>query len=193
MMKKLLYIDACIRNDESRTKKIATPIVEALKEKYDVDTLSLNELDLVVVKEDLIKKRNNGEIAPQVMSWAEMVRDADRIVIAAPFWDMSIPAALKVFFELCSIFDVTFKSDDKTCYGNCKAEKMLFITTRGMDIATGDMLEQATPYLKALSWLWGIGPLQVVAAQNMDYVSEEEIEEKIKIAIGEGMEIVKTF
>jgi len=193
MMKKLLYIDACIRNGESRTKKIATPIVEALKEKYDVDTLSLNELDLVVVKEDLIKKRNNGEIDPQVMSWAEMVRDADRIVIAAPFWDMSIPAALKVFFELCSIFDVTFKSNDKTCYGNCKAEKMLFITTRGMDIATGDMLEQATSYLKALSWLWGIGPLQVVAAQNMDYVSEEEIEEKIQIAIGEGLEIVKTF
>ena len=183
MMKKLLYIDACIRNDESRTKKIATPIVEALKEKYDVDTLSLNELDLVVVKEDLIKKRNNGEIDPQVMSWAEMVRDAD----------MSIPAALKVFFELCSIFDVTFKSNDKICYGNCKAEKMLFITTRGMDIATGDMLEQATPYLRALSWLWGIGPLQVVAAQNMDYVSEEEIEEKIQIAIGEGLEIVKTF
>lgn len=192
-MKTLLYIDACIRNGESRTKKIATPIVEALKEKYDVDTLVLNELELDVVKEQLIKKRSSGEIEPVVMSWAEMVRDADRIVIAAPFWDMSIPAALKVFFELCSIFDVTFKSDDKTCYGNCKAEKMLFITTRGMDIPTGHKLEQATSYLKALSWLWGIGPLYVVAAKNMDYVSEAEIEEKIKAAINEGLEIVKTF
>ncbi len=192
-MKKLLYIDACIRNDLSRTKKIATPIVEALKEKYDVDTLVLNELELEVVKENLIKKRCAGEIEQVVMSWAEMVRDADRIVIAAPFWDMSIPAALKVFFELCSIFDVTFKSDDKTCYGNCRAEKMLFITTRGMDIPTGHELEQATSYLKALSWLWGIGPLVVVAAQNMDYVSEAEIEEKIKVAINEGLEIAKTF
>ena len=79
-----------------------------------------------------------------------MVRDADRIVIAAPFWDMSIPTALKVFFELCSIFNVTFSSDDKTCFGKCRAEKMLYITTRGMDIPTGDVLEQATPYLKAL-------------------------------------------
>lgn len=192
-MKKLLYIDACIRNEESRTKKIATPIVEALKEKYDVDTLVLNKLELDIVKEELIKKRTSGEIDSVVMSWAEMVRDADRIVIAAPFWDMSIPAALKVFFELCSIFDVTFKSDDKVCYGNCKAEKMLFITTRGMDIPTGHELEQATSYLKALSWLWGIGPLTVVAAQNMDYVSETEIEEKIKAAINEGLEIVKTF
>ena len=192
-MKKLLYIDACIRNGESRTKRIATPIVEALREKYDVETLVLNELPLDIVKEKLLQKRVSGEVEPEVMAWAEMVRDADRIVIAAPFWDMSFPAALKVFFELCSIFNVTFKSDDKTCFGNCRAEKMLYITTRGMDIPTGDVLEQATPYLKALSWLWGIGPLQVVAAQNMDYVSAEEIEEKIASAIAEGLEIAKEF
>ena len=103
-MKKLLYIDACIRDEMSRTKRIATPIVEALKQKYDVQTLVINDLDLSIVKKELITKRNNGDIDPQVMSWAESVRDADRIVIAAPFWDMSIPAALKNFLELCSIF-----------------------------------------------------------------------------------------
>lgn len=192
-MKKLLYIDACIRDEMSRTKQIATPIVEALKQKYEVQTLVINDLDLSIVKKELITKRNNGVIDPQVMSWAESVRDADRIVIAAPFWDMSFPAALKNFLELCSIFDVTFKSDEKTCYGNCKAEKMLYITTRGMDISTGDVLEQGTPYLKAISWLWGIGPMQVVSAQNMDYISEKEIEERINKAISEGLRIAEEF
>jgi FMN-dependent NADH-azoreductase len=192
-MKKLLYIDACIRDEMSRTKQIATPIVEALKQKYEVQTLVINDLDLSIVKKELITKRNNGVIAPQVMSWAESVRDADRIVIAAPFWDMSFPAALKNFLELCSIFDVTFKSDEKTCYGNCKAEKMLYITTRGMDISTGDVLEQGTPYLKAISWLWGIGPMQVISAQNMDYLSEKEIEERISKAISEGLRIAEEF
>lgn len=192
-MKKLLYIDACIRDEQSRTKRIATPIVEALKQKYEVQTLVINDLDLSIVKKELITKRNNGDIDPQVMSWAETVRDADRIVIAAPFWDMSIPAALKNFLELCSIFDVTFKSDEKTCYGNCKAEKMLYITTRGMDIDTGDVLEQGSSYLKALSWLWGIGPLEVVSAQNMDYLSSSEIEERISKAISEGLKIAEKF
>lgn len=192
-MKKLLYIDACIRDELSRTKRIATPIVEALKQKYEVQTLVINDLDLSIVKKELITKRNNGVIDPQVMSWAESVRDADRIVIAAPFWDMSFPAALKSFLELCSIFDVTFKSDEKTCYGNCKAEKMLYITTRGMDISTGDVLEQGTPYLKAISWLWGIGPMQVISAQNMDYISEKEIEERINKAISEGLRIAEEF
>ncbi len=192
-MKKLLYIDACIRDEQSRTKRIATPVVEALRQKYEVQTLVINDLDLSIVKKELITKRNNGEVDPQVMFWAESVRDADRIVIAAPFWDMSFPAALKNFFELCSIFDVTFKSDDKTCYGNCKAEKLLYITTRGMDINTGDALEQASPYLKAISWLWGIGPLEVVSAQNMDYISETEIEERISKAISEGLKIAEEF
>lgn len=192
-MKKLLYIDACIRGSDSRTKRIAEPIVKALEGKYDVQRYVLNDMDLEIVRKDLIRRRLNGTIDPTVMEWAETVRDADRIVIAAPFWDMSIPAALKNFIELCSILEVTFKTDDKTCYGNCKAEKLLFITTRGMDIPTGDVREQATSYLKALSWLWGIGPMQVVAAQNMDYASAEEIEHKIRQAIEDGMRIAETF
>lgn len=192
-MKKLLYIDACIRDEESRTKRIAEPIVKALEKKYDVQRFVLNDMDLEIVQRNLIRRRLNGVIDATVMSWAETVRDADRIVIAAPFWDMSIPAALKNFIELCSILDVTFKTNDKTCYGNCRAEKMLFITTRGMDIPTGDIREQATSYLKALSWLWGIGPMQVVSAQNMDYASVNEIEQKICRAIDEGMCIAETF
>ena len=192
-MKKLLYIDACIRDEESRTKRVAEPIVRALEKKYDVQRFVLNEMELDIVQKDLIRKRLNGVIDPTVMSWAKSVRDADRIVIAAPFWDMSIPAALKNFIELCSILDVTFKTNDKTCYGNCKAEKLLFITTRGMDITTGDVREQATSYLKALSWLWGIGPMQAVSAQNMDYASVDEIEEKIKEAIASGLDIAENF
>ena len=192
-MEKLLYINACIRDELSRTKRIATPIVEKLGEKYDVQTIDLNEIDFDIVKKELITKRNNGEIDQKVLLWANSIKDADRIVIAAPFWDMSFPAALKNFLELCSIFDVTFKSDDKKCYGNCKASKMLYITTRGMDISTGDELEQATPYLKALSWLWGIGPMTVVSAQNMDYSTEEQIEQKIKDAISEGLKTAETF
>lgn len=135
----------------------------------------------------------HGNYDSQSLSWAKMIRDTDRIVIAAPFWDMSYPAALKNFLELCSIFNVTFKSDDKTCYGNCKAEKLLYVTTRGMDISTYDPFEQATPYLKALSWLWGIGPMDVIATQNMDYVSEDEIKKKVQQAIKTGLHLVENW
>jgi FMN-dependent NADH-azoreductase len=192
-MEKLLYIDSCIREEVSRTKKIATPIINKLKERYDVETLVINELNLTIVKKDLVNKRTNGIIDPEVLSWANKVSKADRIVIAAPFWDMSIPAALKSFIELCSIINVTFASDDKTCFGICNCKKLLYITTRGMNIKTNSELDQATPYLKAISYLWGLGEVSVVSAYNLDYSNEEEVEEKIKKAISNGLNIAKEF
>ncbi len=192
-MKKLLYIDACIRNNTSRTKKIATPIIEKLKTKYDVETLCLNEMNLFVVKEEELKKRLKGEISNEVLKWANQVKNADRIVIAAPFWDMSIPASLKVFFELVSIIDVTFKSNNVTCYGNCKCEKLLYITTRGMNIETRDKLDQATSYLEALGFLWGFKEIIVLARKNFDYIKEDEINKQISSAILEGLEICDNF
>lgn len=192
-MKKLLYIDACIRNELSRTKRIAAPIVEKLGERYEVETVVINDLELNPVQYEENRRRANGVVSEDAICWANKIKNADRIVIAAPFWDMSIPAALKTFFELCSLFGVTFDSNDKTCFGLCKAENALFITTRGMEIKTGEPLEQATPYLKALFRLWGIKGFEVVARENFDYISEEKIEEEISSAIKEGFEIAKDF
>lgn len=192
-MKKLLYIDSCIRNELSRTKRIAAPIVEKLKERYEVETITINELELDPVQYDENRRRAGGTVSEEALCWANKIKNADRIVIAAPFWDMSIPAALKTFFELCSLFGVTFGSDDKTCFGLCKAENVMFITTRGMKIETGEPLEQATPYLKALFWLWGIKGFETVARSNFDYLPAEKIEEGISSAIKEGLEIAETF
>ena len=192
-MKKLLYIDSCIRDELSRTKRIATPIIEDLSKRYEVETIVINDLDLLPVQYEENRRRANGTVSEEAVCWANKIKNADRIVIAAPFWDMSVPAALKTFFELCSLFGVTFDSNDKTCFGLCKAENLMFITTRGMKIETGDALEQATPYIKALFWLWGIKGFEVVARCNFDYISQEEIEKEIRSAIEEGIEKAKTF
>ena len=69
----------------------------------------------------------------------------------------------------------------------------MYITTRGKDISTGDPFEQATSYLKALSWLWGIGPMDVIATQNIDYVLEDEVEKKVQQAIETGLHLVETW
>ena len=192
-MKKLLYIDSCIRNELSRTKRIATPIIEKLSERYEVETITINDLKLEPVQYEENRRRAGGTVSEEAICLANKIKNADRIVIAAPFWDMSIPAALKTFFELCSLFGVTFDSNDKTCFGLCKAENVLFVTTRGMKIKTGEPLEQATPYLKALFWLWGIKGFEVVARENFDYLPQEEIEKEIASAIEEGLEIAETF
>ncbi|MBO5849628.1 MAG: NAD(P)H-dependent oxidoreductase [Bacteroidales bacterium] len=191
-MKRLFYIDSCLRYG-SNTKKIADALIDRLSERYEVETVKLSDYDFPVVKNGILNDRNNGIVPEEYVNIARKIAAADRLVISAPFWDMSFPSALKVFLENMSLFNVTFASNEKECYGLCKAEKVLYITTRGMNINTGDDMEQATPYIKAIGKLWGLGELNVVSAQNMDYSTEEQKAEKVQNAIEEGLKLCEEF
>ena len=50
-------IDSCIRNELSRTKRIAAPIIEKLKERYEVETIVINELELDPVQYEENRRR----------------------------------------------------------------------------------------------------------------------------------------
>jgi FMN-dependent NADH-azoreductase len=192
-MKKLIVIDSCMRA-ESRTRLILEAAVAELSKRYEVEIIDVNAVGLPPLdKTTYVDQRENGNIPPQAMEIAHKVAACDRLVVAAPFWDMSFPAILKSFFENISLFDITFTDDGTTCVGLCKCEKVLFITTRGMDIKTGDPLDQGSPYLKALSFLWGLGEVITVAAGNMDYLSPEELVLRIEAAKDEVVEICKKF
>ena len=167
-MKKLMVIDACMRDEASRTRRILGPIVAELGKRYEIETVSLDGEDYQSVGRKVL-------------------------AIAAPFWDMSFPAILKVFIENMSLFNITFRDNGTDFEGLCRSEKVLYITTRGMNVHTGDALDAATPYMKALSSLWGWGEVTTVAAENLDYSTPEEIDRKIEAAIAEGLEICKDF
>lgn len=192
-MQKLVVINACVRGGDSRTLKIALPIIEALSKRYEITRYDLPEMNIVPLNPVLFEERGKGEIPVWAREAASAIAHADRILIAAPFWDMSFPAVLKCFFEQLSLFDLTFTDNGKTCVGLCQAPKVLYITTRGMDIATGSELEQATPYLKALSHLWNLGPLTTIAVHNTDYLTAEELEKRMADAILAGTELAKTW
>ena len=191
-MRKIFYVDACLRTG-SNTKKIADAIIAKLAERYEIETVRLSENTFPIVNNDILNDRANGIVPEEYVEMAKKLAAADRLVIAAPFWDMSFPSALKVFLENMSLFNVTFGSNEKECYGLCKAEKVLYITTRGMNVSTGDALEQATPYIKAIGKLWGLGELHVISAQNMDYSTEEQKAEKVRDAIEEGLQLIEEF
>lgn len=191
-MESLVVINACMR-EESRTQKILDGLLGVLGKKYNIEIIDLSTLNMSWIGEKDLKDRDNGYVPEKFVSMSKKVANADRLVIAAPFWDMSFPSALKVFFENISLFNITFTSTQTECVGLCKAKKVLYITTRGMNIKTGDPLEQATPYIKALSKLWGLGELYVLSAENLDYSSDKEIESKVEAAIAQGVELCKTF
>lgn len=193
IMKKIVVIDACMRA-ESRTRRILAPLLEALSATYDIETFRLVEMeDMVTVGSRILAERDRSYVPDWAVDASRKIAGADRIVIAAPFWDMSFPARLKAFFEHTSLFNITFTDNGKECEGLCRSDKVLYITTRGMNIRTGDPLEQGSPYIKALSHLWGLGEVITLSAENLDYSTPEEVDRKIEAAVREGLEICRTF
>lgn len=166
-MKNIVYLNCCIRKEESRTLKIATPIVEKIKEKHNVTEINLSDMQLILYNNKEYTNKVNGVHNINYYDYSKMIANCDGLIISAPFWDMSFPAQLKAFLEGISLFDVMFVSDDVKCNGIAKCPFMALITTRGMNISTGDDLEQATPYLKALCWLWGIKDFYCVDGKKL--------------------------
>ena len=192
-MKKLVVIDACIRGEESRTRRLAEPILAALAKRYEITRFDLTQMPMEPLTPETYALRTEGQVPAWALEASLKVAEADRLVVVAPFWDMSFPAVVKVFFEHISLFNVTFMDNGRSCVGLCKCEKVMYITTRGMNIPTGDSREQGSSYLQALSRLWDLGTVLTVAAWNMDYSTPEEIEDKIDSATRFGIRLADTF
>ena len=173
-MKKILIIDSCVRREESRTKQMLDKAVETLKSRHEdwvFETLTLMDMDLKYWNTESLKVRDrlllNGQHDAPQFRLGNQFREADGIVIAAPFWDLSVPAMLKVYIENISADGITFSTSEEALTGICKFQWMLFLTTRG-GIWEGSDMEMGSPYMEALSRFFGNGKYYCVAADGTD-------------------------
>lgn len=197
-MKKLLYIDCCIRGEQSRTKKVAEAFVNVFRKdgNFSVETLELDKLPLFPLGRYEYQRREallaNGRTDDSVFDLAKQFAAADLIVVAAPFWDMGIPAKLKIYFENVSVCGFTFGFDGEHFSGLCNASRMVYITTRGMDIADGSVMEQASPYLYALTKFFDIDGFDTVSAYGLD-VSPSDAERLVASAVSQAAALANTI
>ena len=197
-MTNILYIDCCIRGEQSRTRKLAEAFLDVLSARADVaiDRLTLMDEPLIPLENGFFWQRErlieSGELNHPRFRYAHQFQQADRIVIAAPFWDLSFPALLKVYIENISVQGITFDCDEKNgCYGICRAEKLLFFTTRGGALE-GDPMDNGTKYLGDLAKFFGIPRFDAVAADGLD-LGLEPVEDILARAVARAEEIAETF
>ena len=189
-MEKLLYIDCCIRRNESRTKKLADYFMDKITKsgKYEVTELCLMDEPLTYMSEGFFRQREEliekGELNHPRFRYAHQFAQADKIVIAAPLWDLSIPALLKVYIENLCVDKITFGENENGLYGLCKADNMVFITTRGT-FYENTPLENGSRYMKSMAEFWGIKDYDCIFAEGMDLgikPVEEILDEGKKLA-----------
>ena len=147
-MKKVLFVDCCIRREASRSKELAEYFIQKLEETgaYEIERLCLMDENLSYFSDGFFLQREallaEGKFDHPRFRYAHQFAAADKIVIAAPFWDLSFPALLKVYIENLCVDGITFHSDETGLHGLCKADHMVFLTARG-GIYTDSPMEQA--------------------------------------------------
>lgn len=164
----ILFINACVRK-ESRTKRLAYRLLSTFSEPFT--ELSLNDIEFPAVDGQFLDKRDKltaaRNFSDPMFDLARQFAAADRIVIAAPLWDLSFPAVLKQYFEHINVPGVTFcYMRDGTPKGLCRAESLTYITTVGGNFFPE---EYGFGYVKALATcFYGIKDVRLIKAIGLD-------------------------
>lgn len=201
-MSEVLFINACVRGGRSRTLKLARHFLSAYEKSHPEDQVT--ERNLMVERlepqyPEVLEARDAlwaaGRLDEPMFAPARQFAAADKIVIAAPFWDLSYPAILKIYLERISVTNVTFGYDDQgNNVGLCRASKLLLITTRGgnFSMPETEWMEMGARQLQALCVMYGVPSFQLLCAEGLDDVRNDK-EALLNDAMERGTELAQKF
>lgn len=147
-MDKILFINACIR-PESRTLILAKHLLSKLP--GQVEEVNLEVEAIPALNTDSLKYRQDLLAAEKfddpMLRYARQFKEADIIVIAAPYYDLSFPSALKNYLEAVACVGLTFYYDEnEVAQTHTRARKLYYVSTGG-----GELKKQfGFEYIKAL-------------------------------------------
>jgi len=164
----ILFINACVRK-ASRTKRLADALLKKLGD--TVQEVDLSKIVFPTADESFLIKRDTlisqEEWENPMFDLARQFADADTIVVAAPYWDLSFPAALKQYFEQINVLGITFKySPEGFPISLCKAAKLYYVMTAGGSFVPE---EYGFGYVKTLAEsFYGIKEVNLIKAVGLD-------------------------
>ena len=196
--KKLLFVNACVNKSASRTLRIASRLLELLKESYVIEELDLEHLDIHPLDSQRLNERlallARGELLDPSFILARQFANANCVVVAAPYWDFGFPAMLKVYIENISVTGISYRYGERgqtvglckaerlkdyvfdevilprgQTVGLCKAERLYYVTTRGGLVTDEDDLGYRT--LEGMGHIYGIKDIRCMSARGLDIVT----------------------
>ena len=163
-----LFINACVR-EASRTKELADHLLS--RQNCTYEEVRLDAIEFPIVNQSFLEKRDrlifDRDFSNPLFDLARQFAAADDIVIAAPFWDLSFPAALKQYFEQINVVGITFVyTHEGMPAGLCKARCLTYITTAGGNFFPE---EYGSGYVKSLAQnFYGIPQFKLIKVIGLD-------------------------
>ncbi len=198
-MSKVLYIKANIKPEgQSRTFRVSDSFIEEYKKLNPNDEVQV--LDLYNENIDFLRAENLGELfGPKdensknspLLKYVYQFAEADKIVVADPMWNLSIPAILKAYIDYVSVAGITFKYTAEGPVGLLGGKKALHITSRG-GVYGDSPFEMGDKYLRTIFGFYGIQDIQTIAVEGVDIVGVD-VDAKVQESIEVSKNIAKDF
>ena len=200
-MSKVLYIKANAKPEgQSRTFKISDSFIDEYKKNNpndEVITLDLYKEGINFLSEEAISLHRpapgEGKNHP-VLKYAYQFAEADKYIVAAPMWNLNIPAILKAYIDYVCVTGITFKYTANGPVGLCEGKKAVHIVSRGGAYSEGPAanFEMGDRYLRTIFGFFGITDFTTIAADKLDVIGED-VESIIGNAIKEAQVTAKSF
>lgn len=175
----VLYVDACVR-EGSRTRRLADHLLKTLN--VECDRLYLSDCSFPKADAEFIADRDRllreGDLMNPLFDLARQFAEAEEIIIAAPFWDLSFPAVLKTYFEQINVTGITFRyTPEGVPEGMCRARRLFYVTTAGGEFFPE---QYGFGYVEALAKsFYGISEVELIRATGLD-IDGAPVERMIK-------------
>lgn len=199
-MSKVLYIKANPKPDsESNTFKLSNEFIEEYKKQNPADeivTLDLYEENIRPLNNEMVTNMFSG-VKDEVYRHAELFASVDKYVIAAPMWNLSIPAILKAYFDYVSYVGIAFKYTDQGAVGLLadKGKKAVHIVSRGGAYSEGPgaSYEMGDRYVKTILGFFGIYDVKTLALELTNVLQGEEFEKAANRSYEEARRMAREF
>lgn len=205
----VLYVKVNPKSDgESQSAQLANYFLDLYKKKNQddvIDKLDLYEADIPFLDVDVFsawgKFASQGKLTKSEQEKAERMDklttqflNADKLIFAAPFWNLSYPPMLKAYIDTICIAGKTFQYTDKGPIGLVSDKPLLLIETRGGFYSEGPTaeLENSQRYLRTIMNFMGVKSFQSVIAEGLD-VDEDHKQKSLKQAKEKLKELAESF
>lgn len=172
-MGQLLIVNGNVNRETSRTNRLTKVLTELLMESGDYDSVTeliLENEPLQPLTTERLNKRAGliakKEYEDDMFRYARQFKDADCIVISAPYWDCVFPALLRIYIEAVSVVGLTYRYEaDCLPHGMCSAKKLYYVTTSGGYV---DSSNYGYDIVKAMASMSGIDDTECILAEGLD-------------------------
>lgn len=191
-MKKVIIINASVRNKRSYSRKLSQHFVENWKLKHPQDVFTYREVGTEIIPGvdepwivgAFLKPADKTEANQKALNLSnELVKELkenDIYVIATPMYNWSIPSGLKAYIDQIMRINETWKfrsgAPDGDYVGLLENKKMFILSSRG-DTGYGEnekneYMNFQTTYLKFIFGIVGVKDITIFSLDNEEFGGE---------------------